>query len=120
LNAVLTRIKTDYAPSLKNTPLLNPPHLLMLYSAVAYVTIGIPPGELKPNELPSRDGGISTNQDAVKDSLGNLAAIIGQDDEPPEPDTEFWKASRSSTHRIASRRVRFPVFVRALTQQKSN
>jgi len=119
LNSVLGRIKTDYAPSLKGTPLLSPPHLLMLFSAVAYLTVGIPAGDLKQNEIPDRSGGISKDTDAVRDSLGNLAAIIGLDNEPPPPDADFWKASTATTHRIASRRVRFPVFVRALTQQNN-
>ena len=112
LNRVLKFISDEIAPSLTGTPLLSPPHLLMLFGAIAYVHVGIPKGELNDTELPPR---VPMGQiDQVRDNLLNLAAIIADDDEPPPPLTEFWKASKSSTHRIASRRVRFPVFVVAL------
>lgn len=114
LNLILEKIKNDYAPNLINTPILSPPHLLMLFSALAYVLVGIPQGDLKPTEMPPQ-APLGANPDQVMENLLTLAAIIASEDEAPEPYTDFWKASKSSTQRIASRRVRFPVFVKALT-----
>jgi hypothetical protein len=118
LNTVLQRIKSDFAPRLIDTPLMSPTHLLMLFSAVAHLLFGIPNGDLKAEEMPKRLP-ISANLDQVIDNLQTLAFVIASVDEPPQPNTEFWKASKSSTQRIASRRVRFPVFVNALTNGDS-
>jgi len=52
--------------------------------------------------------------DRVRDNLLLLATTISSDDELDTPLAPFWKASHSSTQRIASRRIRFPYYVRAL------
>lgn len=113
---VLTYLVQNFAQSLIDTPMLRPPHLLMLYSGLAYHLIGIPDGDLTAAEiqaLPQR--GMFNNLERVRDSLLLLAAVIDSDQEPGPPLVDFWRTSRSTTHRIATRRVRFPVFVRVLS-----
>jgi hypothetical protein len=111
---VLKYLAETFAPSLIDTPLLNPPHLLMLFSGIAYLLVGIPNGDMKQEELANLPKAMPKDLDKVRDHLLLLAALIDSDIEPGPPLTDFWKASRSSTQRIASRRVRFPVFVRML------
>ena len=43
LNKTLKYLDENLAESLVDTPLMNPPHLLMLFGALAYILIGIPP-----------------------------------------------------------------------------
>ena len=114
LDIVLKFIDANLADAITDTPLLNPPHLLMLFGAVAFILVGIPQGDLTDAEfnLPKQ---MSRNLDHVRDNLLLLGTIISNDAEPAAPYADFWRASRSSTQRIASRRVRFPVYVRALT-----
>jgi hypothetical protein len=113
LNTVLETLKKDFAPFLKGTPLLNPPHLLMLFAALAHVLIGIPQGDLTNAEWPTRVP--LANLDQARDNLLNLAVAITSEEEPAAPYAEFWRASKSSTQRIASRRIRFPEFYKAIT-----
>jgi hypothetical protein len=110
LDKVLKFIAGDLAPYLKETPIMSPPHLLMLFAAVSHVLVGIPQGELTamPHRVPMGQ------LDHVRDNLLTLASLIASSDEAVPPYTDFWKASKSSTQRIASRKVRFPVFVNAL------
>jgi hypothetical protein len=114
LDTVLRYFVEHFADGLVGSPLLNPPHLLMLFGALSYILIGIPDGELTPNELVGLQRVMGHDLDRVRDDLQLLGAIIGADNEPLDY-IEFWRASRSSTQRIASRRVRFPVYVRALS-----
>jgi hypothetical protein len=114
LNKVLTVIKSDFAPFMLGTPLLSPPHLLMLFSALAHVLIGIPDGDLKDGEMPARLP-LSSNLDQARENLLFLGSLITDEDEPSDPYKEFWKASKSSTQRIASRRIRFPEVSKAIT-----
>ena len=113
LDTVLAFIDENLADSITDTPLLNPAHLLMLFGAAAFILIGIPQGDLTDAEfdLPRK---MAKNLDRVRDNLLLLGTIISNDEEPAAPYADFWRASRSSTQRIASRRVRFPVYVRAL------
>ena len=113
LDTVLSYLQTELAPYLIGTPLLSSPHLLMLFAALAHVLIGIPQGELKGSEYPTRT--LITDIEGARDNLLSLASMIAGDDEPGPPWSEFWKASKSSTQRIASRRIRFPFYFRALT-----
>ena len=113
LDAVLKFLVDKIADDLIDTPLLNPPHLLMLFAALASVLIGIPPGDLTPAEE-NHTRAISPDLDSVREKLLMLGSAMTSEGPPPPPYTEFWKASRSSTQRISSRRIRFPFYVKAL------
>ncbi|MGA2001591.1 MAG: DUF262 domain-containing protein [Terriglobales bacterium] len=115
LDKTLKYFVQNLAERLIDTPLMNPPHLLMLFGGLAHILIGIPPGDLTPGEFAKLPRSMAKDLDRVRDNLLLLGAIVDGDAEPAEPYAEFWKASRSSTQRIASRRVRFPFYVRALS-----
>ena len=107
---------TDYfidelADYLDGTDLLSGPHFLMLFAALAHAKVGIPQGELDEG-LPARRRALA-DVEIAKENLLKLAAIIDLDDEPDQF-ADFWRASSSSTQRIASRRIRFPVYFDAL------
>ena len=112
-NAVMEKIKTDFAPYLAGSSIMNPAPLLMLFSAIAYSMFGFPLGDIKNEDMPARLP-LNPDLDQVRDKLLTLASVTSGEDEPAEPYTAFWKA-RAFAHKIASRRVRFPEFVKAVT-----
>jgi hypothetical protein len=118
LNKCLTFFVKNLADSLLDTPLLNPPHLLMLFSGLAYILIGIPPGDLTAAEMGARPG-FAKDLDLARDNLRVLGSIVDSPEVPAGPHEAFWKASRGTTQRIASRRIRFPFYVRALSSTES-
>lgn len=107
---VLDFVMEELAPGLADRAILQPPHLLMLFAATAHVLIGIPAGTVP--DMPER-GELPDDLNLVRDNLAILAEII-ESAEEPQNNAAFWRASKSSTQRIASRRVRFPAFVEAL------
>lgn len=114
LYASLTQVSTSWITELKETSVLRPPHLLMLFAATAARTVGIPPGKI---DIPV-DIGPLANDDTVIDNLRYLSAIIDRAEAPAEPSmTAFWQASKANAHRIASRKVRFPIYLQAVTGQ---
>lgn len=110
LYAALAFIESNLAPPLVDTVLLRAPHFLMLFAAVVATTVGIPEGKvaIPTHVMPLADAS------TITDNLLYLASIIDSDT-PPAALTEFWQASKSNAHRIASRRTRFPVYLQALT-----
>jgi hypothetical protein len=112
LDTVLQFFVENLAEHLVETPLLRPPHFLMLFSALALVLVGIPQGDLRQAVEPPPTA--LRDLDQVRENLFVLGSIIDSENEPPQQYVDFWKASRSTTQRIASRRVRFPVYVSAL------
>jgi Protein of unknown function DUF262 len=112
---VLRYLADTFADALLGTPALNPPHLLTLFSALAFILVGIPNGDLKADDVAGLPRAMFNDLDQVRDNLLLLSSLIESDEEPGDaPLISFWKASHSSTQRIASRRVRFPFYVRAL------
>jgi Protein of unknown function DUF262 len=109
---VVDFIRDNFAPDLEGRSILKPPHLLMLFAACAHVIHGVPQGALQ--QLPDRRD-FHSDLNEVRDRLRTLSEVIESNDEAPSQQA-FWRASRASTQRIASRRVRFPVYYRALTQ----
>jgi hypothetical protein len=110
----------DHLSGALEPPLSNPPHLLMLFSATAHVLfgIGIAPieGLRALDELPERPPAPRTQDEweCVRTRLLTLAEVIEQPDPPHDRElADFWQASRSRTINLASRRVRFPVFLKA-------
>lgn len=85
-------------------------HLLMLVAAYAHHKYGIPKGGLA--ELPPRNEIASAEDILVR--LTELEKAL-ETDIPSGSYRDFIMASSSSTHRIASRKVRFQQFVRAMS-----
>jgi len=113
LDQVLGFLSDNLADEITGTALARPPHFLMLYAALAHTVVGIPAGELGdllPERLPFVDLAVARN------NLQELATLIDLG-EPPQQHEPFWSASTSSTQRIASRRIRFPYYFRALTAE---
>lgn len=116
VDQVLQYIMKHFADYLIHTPILSAPHLLMLFAALAHSMCGIPNGKIG-KVMPERNKTALNNVEIARNNLLQLAAVI----QSPEPTTdkfkEFWSASKSSTHRIASREKRFPIFFKALLPQ---
>lgn len=135
LNNVLTYITEELAPAITG-PVARAPHFLMLYAAVAHALFGIPEGQMD-KDMPSKDGRALSNVSVAQENISKLSNLIESDepildsddgsDSAEEANSElnefkitdaklrdFWIASVSSTQRIASRRVRFPIYYEAL------
>jgi hypothetical protein len=84
-------------------------HVLMLAAAYAHHVYVIPKGDL--TGLPSRSR-LATTQ-TILDRLAKIEDALSSE-KPAIRYEEFVKAASSSTHRIASRRVRFSEFVTVL------
>lgn len=113
LDAVLQFFVTEFADSLVGTPVLNSPHFLMLFAALAHAIYGIPAGDIDEDEMPPREKQALSNKNAARDNLLQLASIMDAQD-PPGGFEAFWGAAKASTQRIASRRTRFLLFYQAL------
>ncbi|MCI2239529.1 DUF262 domain-containing protein [Paenibacillus sp. TRM 82003] len=108
-------LASELLPEVAGGPMLGAPNVLMLFAAVAHVRHGLPLGRLEAKELTYPEGALSDIK-AVVDNLKTLSAVL-EDDEPEGGWGTFWSASKSTTQRIASRRVRLSVFLRALGPQ---
>lgn len=94
----------------------NAPHFLMLFAAVAHALHGIPQGEL--DSLPERSNTVLSNIDIAVQNVSKLSDIIEINDISRDNSfLDFWRASSTSTQRIASRKIRFPIYYRALQPQ---
>lgn len=94
----------------------RPPHFLMLFAAVAHMLHGIPQGALEDDEYPEGGLGEDALSEDANENLQFLSAIIDGELEAVKY-SDFEEASASSTQRIASRKVRFPVIFDALIGQ---
>jgi hypothetical protein len=112
VNKVLDFIVSNLADDLIDTPILNAPHFLMFFAAVALALFDIPEGAMG-NKMPKRNKAALSDLEDARTRLMELAAVIDSD-EPVPGYEDFWRASKGSTQRIASRRIRFPVFYKAL------
>jgi hypothetical protein len=97
-----------------DSPLSRSPQFLILFAATAHALFGIPQGELPT--LPSRENILTDTAGAVA-KLSALNGILESDAPPTEGLSEFadfYAAAKSTTQRIASRRIRFDVIFDAL------
>lgn len=111
LDRLFEYVVNSLAPELSDTQLLSPPHFLMLFAALAHRGFGIPLGGLAV--LPESPKVLPTPDAELRGRLLELASVVGAES-PVSGFEEFWQASHSTTHRIASRRVRFPYYYDAL------
>lgn len=113
VNDTLKFIVSNLADYLIGTPVLSAPHFLMLFAAVSHAQYGIPVGEMGQH-MPQRDVSALKNINVAREKLLELASVIASE-RTVSGFEDFWAASQKSTQRISSRRVRFPIFYRALT-----
>ena len=109
---VLGYIVTNIANELAGTPIMSAPHFLMLFAAVAHARYGIPTGKMG-DRMPDANPQALSDIQSARSNLQLLASILDSEHMVPGYE-EFWNVSRVSTQRISSRRIRFPVFYRAL------
>lgn len=112
ISYVLQIMVSQLLEPLEGTALLRAPHFLLLYAACARVLVGIPKGSLPDGDWYPMDQ--STLAGDASDRLLVLAAALEGDGYDPELEP-FVKASMSTTHRIASRAVRFPFYLEAVS-----
>lgn len=111
LEETLPLVLKDLAAPLVDTPLHSAPHFLMIFAALVHCIVGIPRGDLE--QLP--DSGDLAPIEEIVTNMYLLGSLVDQD-EPTGSDAAkaFWRASKSSTQRISSRRVRFPIYLSAI------
>ncbi|MEB3099370.1 DUF262 domain-containing protein [Achromobacter sp. D10] len=113
-NGTIEFFDKHLATALAGTSLLRPPHLLMLLAALAHQLHGLPQGALADDEFPARQRLRIKDVGTVVDNLTLLASFI--DDPSDSPGLrDFTAASSATTHRIASRRIRFRYYVSAIS-----
>ncbi|MEE2526412.1 DUF262 domain-containing protein [Hyphobacterium sp. HN65] len=96
-------------------PLTNQPHFLMFFAAVAFHRVGIPEGDIAVDQFGQLERGIQ-DIEAANANVATLADYI-ENDSAPKDFTSFLTASSETTQRIKSRRIRFPIYVKALAGQ---
>jgi hypothetical protein len=111
VDQTVSYIVENLADSLVGTPVLRAPHFLMLFAAVAHALFGIPEGEI--GVVPQRDKRVLSDVATVRQNLLQIGAIVDSLEAPPNHEA-FWAASKYTTQRIKSRKIRFPVYFRAL------
>jgi hypothetical protein len=112
VGVVLRYIVDHFAEVLTDSPIAGAPHFLMLFAASAHALLGIPAGELN-GSYPQRDPLALSDPGQAVDNLALIADVLRAEEPTPGWDG-FWRTSKTTTQRIASRRVRFPVYWRAL------
>jgi len=113
VQTVIDHITNDYGEIL-NSPLGRRPQFLILFGAVAHALYGIPAGGIL--DMPDKKS-LLPKEEALQ-GLSTMAAALEADDETAlsKPMYQFRQASKSSTQRIASRRIRFPLIYQAITR----
>jgi hypothetical protein len=114
VNVVLDFIVSQLAPALHGRVAASA-HFLMLFAAMAHAIQGIPMGSMG-EQMPQRDSNALTDIEVAIENINKLSEIITSDKIPHDDSgfAEFWRASTSSTQTIRSRRVRFPLYYKAL------
>lgn len=113
VDTVLDYMVTNLSEILQ-TSLARTPQFLMLFAAVSHALLGIPNGAMG-TEMPQRDARSLSDLAMAKTNLAVLAEVLDADEREIHARFSAFKiAAAGSTQRIRSRRIRFPMFYRAL------
>lgn len=113
VQSIIDYVTTNYSEVL-SSPLGRRPQFIILFGAVAHALYGIPKGGII--DMPAKKP-LLPREKALQ-GLSAMAASLEADDETALSKSmhQFRIASKSSTQRIASRRIRFPLIYRAITE----
>lgn len=106
IKEILKHTQEDFS----ETTFYDAPNFLILFSAVAFLNGHVPASRV--SEGVDEYAGMGVDWEAANSSMSEIAQAF--DDEDPEsgPYGDFVAATKSTTHRIASRKVRFQTLVR--------
>lgn len=115
IDEIIGEIIANMANDLKETTFFDAPNFLALFAAIAYLKGYSPNSRTTDAVVAFKDQGVNWER-----GLDNLSAIArefdGYDPESEEesPYASFIAATKSTTHRISSRKARFEQIVRAI------
>lgn len=105
---ILEHLQDDFA----ETTFFDAPNFLILFSVVAFLRGYLPASKVTDGVAQFNGRGVDWDKASV--NLATLAQAFDDDSEEPGPHSQFVTATKSTTHRISSRKVRFESVVRAI------
>ena len=109
IKEILMNTETDFA----QTTFYDAPNFLILFSAAAFLEGRSPESAVTQDVKEFRGRGVDWLR--AQETLSSLAQAFDVDIEDSSPHAAFVIATKSSTHRIASRKTRFATIVRLIS-----
>lgn len=116
LEVIIDKLEEDFA----DTPFFDGPNFLVLFAAVAYLLYGFPDNRVTADVKEHKGKGV--NWKNAIDVLAELSQELesGNNDEDADVrHAEFISASKSTTHRVSSRKPRFEYLVKEFSNHVS-
>ncbi|MFT3688882.1 MAG: hypothetical protein QM789_07790 [Paenirhodobacter sp.] len=110
ISQIIEHTKDDFS----ETTFFDAPNFLILFSAVAFLNGYLP--NSKVTEGVNQFSGRGVDWDRAAVNLATLAQALDDDSEEQGQHSQFVAATKSTTHRISSRKVRFEAVVRAISR----
>lgn len=108
MSRIIEHTKDDFA----ETTFFDAPNFLILFAAIAFLNGVLPPSKISEGVDQYAARGVDWDRAAV--NLAALAQALDDDSEEQGPHFQFVAATKSTTHRISSRKVRFEAVVKAI------
>lgn len=112
LDEVIAEILEHTAGDFAESTFFDAPNFLILFAAVAFLKGYMPPSSVSDGVNQFAGRGVSWDSASV--NLASLAQAFDDDSEEQGPHSQFVNATKSTTHRISSRKVRFETVVKAI------
>ncbi|ESQ80164.1 hypothetical protein AEYBE204_05975 [Asticcacaulis sp. YBE204] len=113
INTTISEAVEWFGTLLAKTTFFDAPNFLMLVTAIAFVKGIMPVSAVSESVKEVR--GVGVNLDKAREQLGLLSAAVENEDVTGAY-SEFVLATKSSTQRVSSRKVRFANIARALAR----
>lgn len=110
ISEILEHTSGDFSES----TFYDAPNFLILFAAVAFLENRSP--QSKVSEDVNEFHGRGVDWDRALINLSNIAQAFDVDDDEGSPFAAFVSATKSTTHRVASRKVRFSTIVRLISK----
>ena len=112
VNLCVTEILENTAEDFSDSTFYDAPNFLVLLAAVAYLKGLMPDG--RTTEGVERFRGVGVDWDKAKTTLAEIAQAFDAEDNADAKYSPFVVASKSTTHRISSRKIRLQILLAAL------
>jgi len=111
IDEIVQEIIDELSDDFEETTFFDSPNFLMLFAAVAYLK-----GYMVDRNIPDDldvEGGSGVDWNAARERLADIAQAF-DDEEEDAPFASFVAATKSTTHRLSSRKARFKTIVEAI------